>query len=235
MRNSLPISLVLLTAVAFLGGCGPLPSPRAPSYSGPSPPVYQVRRGDTLYSIAQRFGMDHRKLKRWNSIRAPASLEVGQKLRLQPVEVKSRPQVEKTGKKAARWERQKPSGGPDRWQWPVKGRIRHHFSQDKPVNNGIDIAAETGVPVRAAASGTVVYSGDGLHNYGNLVVLRHADRFITTYAYNREILVVEKDWVEAGQVIARVGQTGAATEPSLHFEVRHRTEPINPMRVLPRR
>jgi lipoprotein NlpD len=80
-----------------------------------------------------------------------------------------------------------------------------------------------------------VYSGDGLRGYGNLVIIRHGGGYITTYAYNRVNLVAEDDSVEAGDVVARVGETGAATEPSLHFEVRRRTEPIDPLKVLPER
>lgn len=226
------IALVLVTAL--LGGCGPPPG--APSHTGATPTFYHVRPGETLFSIGQRFGVDPDKIQRWNGIEDPGDLQAGRKLRLRPDRVKSGPQASK----AARSENGQGSasaslpGGPEDWQWPVGGRILNGFSKGDQ-RNGIDIAAREGAPVRAAADGEVVYSGDGLRGYGNLVILRHKGEFITTYAYNREILVGEGDRIEAGQEIAQAGQTGNASEPSLHFEVRHRTEPIDPLRVLPER
>jgi len=225
------IALVLVTAL--LAGCGPS---RVPSHTGPTPTFYHVRPGDTLFSIGQRFGVDPDKIQRWNGVEDPTDLKVGSKLRLRPVRVKNGPQAAKAEKAATG--QGPPSAslqdGPKEWQWPVGGRILNGFAKGDQ-RNGIDIAAREGSPVRAAADGEVVYSGDGLRGYGNLVILRHQGEFITTYAYNREILVGEGDRVQAGQAIARAGQTGNASEPSLHFEVRHRTEPIDPLRVLPER
>ncbi len=229
LRNT--IALVLVTAL--LAGCGPS---RTPSPTGPTPTFYHVRPGDTLFSIGQRFGVDPDNLQRWNGIEDPADLKVGSKLRLRPVRVKNGPQAAKAEKAATGQGSSSVSlqGGPEDWQWPAGGRILNGFSKGDQ-RNGIDIAAQGGSPVRAAADGEVVYSGDGLRGYGNLVILRHKGEFITTYAYNREILVGEGERVQAGQEIARAGQTGNASEPSLHFEVRHRTEPIDPLRVLPKR
>jgi len=223
----------------------------APHYYGPTPTYYQVRRGDTLYSIGQRFGIDHQKIMLWNDIRDPGNLRVGERLRLKPppgqdggtaVASKGEPRAGKakvsddsgsaSGDRGA-----KISGdAPGTWQWPVKGRIIKQFGGTRRHrSNGIDIAAAGGTEVHAAASGKVVYSGDGLRGYGNLVILRHSGGYITTYGYNRVNLVAEDDQVEAGQVVARVGETGAASQTSLHFEVRRRTEPIDPLKVLPSR
>lgn len=242
-RNALAI-LAPLLALLLLTGCG-APPLYAPRYHGPTPEYYQVRRGDTLYSIGQRFGIDHQKIMLWNDIRDPGRLQLGARLRLRPPEggsggqgdarADSRPAAD--GSDARKGAALPPAGvGPETWRWPLSGRVAKPFGGDgRDRNNGIDIAAAAGTEVRAAAPGKVVYSGNGLRGYGNLIIIRHAGGYITTYAYNQVNLVAEDDEVAAGDVVARVGQTGAATEASLHFEVRHRTEPVDPMQVLPDR
>jgi lipoprotein NlpD len=263
--------LVLVTLLA-LAGCGGAPRP-ASGYQGPPPAVYYVRRGDTLYGIGQRFGVDHRKIARWNGIKDPGSLRLGQRLRLRPpsrratrshqrsaqaqpsggeeasggdgsVAVVERPRAGKvavarrdSGTDAGSGETGAEAGtgaAPAGWQWPVAGEVIREFSTGgRDPSNGLDIAAEKGTPVRAAADGQVVYSGNGLRGYGNLVIIRHGGGYLTTYAYNQDNRVAEDDRVSAGDVVARVGATGAAERPSLHFEVRRRTEPIDPREVLP--
>jgi lipoprotein NlpD len=254
-REPTRIAVLFLGVLLLLAGCG-APPLYAPRYHGPTPDTYQVRRGDTLYSIGQRFGIDHQQIMLWNDIRDPGNLQLGQRLRLTAppgqaggadpeVATKRQPRVGKVtvGKGGTR-ERSgggetasAPTGGaPDGWRWPLSGRIIQRFGGDgRERSNGIDIAAAAGTEVRAAAAGKVVYSGNGLRGYGNLVIIRHGGGYITTYAYNRVNLVAEDDEVAAGDVVARVGQTGAASEESLHFEVRRRTEPIDPLSVLPAR
>ncbi|MFP4559707.1 MAG: peptidoglycan DD-metalloendopeptidase family protein [Thiohalorhabdus sp.] len=203
------------------------------------PPYYFVQRGDTLAAIGERFGVDYRDVIRWNDIEDPANLEVSQRLRLVPprgsdreardeIRVKGLPKATKVAV----------HGGeiPMQWLWPVQGPIVREFStQGRSRNTGIDIAAPAGTEVLAAAPGRVVYAGDGLRGYGNLVILRHSSGFLTTYAYNRENLVAEDDWVEAGEPVARIGQTGSTEEDALHFEVRRRADPVDPLTVLPDR
>ena len=251
-RRILPYSVLLvLPALLALTGCG-----GAPRYHGPPPKVYQVRGGDTLYEIGRRFGLDHRKIGRWNGIDDPGSLQVGQKLRLRPpperqkggdVPVVARPRAGKaavasggsdpapadSGHSSA----SAPQGSaPGSWQWPVGGEVIREFATSgHNASNGIDIAAEEGTPVRAAAAGTVVYSGDGLRGYGNLVIIRHGGGYLTTYAYNLKNLVAEEDEIAAGDTVAKVGASGAAERASLHFEVRRQTDPIDPREVLPAR
>lgn len=262
-RTVSSIAAVLVGAFLLLAGCAPPPL-YAPRYHGPTPDYYQVRRGDTLYSIGQRFGVDHKRIMLWNDIRDPGNLQLGQRLRLtappgqgggpeRDVATKDEPRVGKvavgggstsagrgggsaSGKQAGGGGSEPEGGAPSTWRWPLDGRIIQRFGGDgREHNNGIDIAASAGTEVRAVAPGTVVYSGDGLRGYGNLVIIRHGGGYITTYAYNQVNLVAEDDSVEAGDVVARVGETGAATETSLHFEVRRRTEPIDPLKVLPER
>lgn len=118
------------------------------------------------------------------------------------------------------------------WIWPANGRVIEKF--DEKRNKGIGIAAKEGDPVVAAADGTVAYSGSGLRGYGNLVILRHDNGFVSAYAHNRQILVKQGQVVKRGQRIAEVGST-EATEPKLHFEIRRQGTPVDPLNYLPPR
>ncbi|KPV41761.1 hypothetical protein AN478_00590 [Thiohalorhabdus denitrificans] len=198
-----------------------------------------MRRGDTLATIGARFGVNYQDIIRWNDIEDPDDLEVSQRLRLvpprgsegearDPIRVKGIPKATKVAVHGEEI--------PMQWLWPVQGPIVREFSpQGRTRNTGIDIAAPAGTEVLAAAPGRVVYAGDGLRGYGNLVILRHSSGFLTTYAYNRENLVAEDEWVEAGQAVARIGRTGSTEEDALHFEVRRRADPVDPLSVLPDR
>ncbi len=203
------------------------------------PPIhgqfYRVRPGDTLYSIARRSGHRYRDLARWNHIRPPYTIYVGQVLRLKP-----RPTIEKkTVKKVRR--RKIPSRHPKKngkknlkifFRWPLRGVIVRNFTQTG--RKGIDIAAAPGTPVRAAASGKVVYSGNGLVGYGNLVIIKHGETYLSAYGNNRRLRVREGQRVKSGQTIAEVG-TGSDGRAVLHFEIRRNGDPVDPLRYLPKR
>nr|WP_299240519.1 peptidoglycan DD-metalloendopeptidase family protein [uncultured Halomonas sp.] len=120
------------------------------------------------------------------------------------------------------------------WQWPVEGQLVGRFSDGSSITAGIDIAGQKGQPVKAAAPGIVVYAGDGVRGYGNLILLKHNDSFLSAYAYNDSLKVSENDVVEAGQVIATMGDTDA-DGVKLHFEVRQDGQPQDPLKFLPRR
>jgi lipoprotein NlpD len=124
-----------------------------------------------------------------------------------------------------------PAEGPIRWQWPVEGRVLAEFSPERG-SKGIDIDGREGAEVRAAAPGRVVYAGDGLRGYGNLVIVKHNDTLLSAYAHARRLLVEEGARVEAGQAIAELGATGA-DRPKLHFEIRRNGQPVDPLRLLP--
>jgi murein DD-endopeptidase MepM/ murein hydrolase activator NlpD len=121
--------------------------------------------------------------------------------------------------------------------WPVDGEVIAGFGDvaDGRPNDGVNIAAPLGAPVRAAENGVVVYADDELPGYGNLVLIRHADGFITAYAHNASLLVALGDPVERGQVIARVGQSGAVSRPQVHFRLRRGEERLDPAAWLPPR
>ncbi len=124
------------------------------------------------------------------------------------------------------------SGRVTRWRWPVKGRVVQTFKASDTSRKGIGIRGKLGQSVSAAAAGTVVYSGNGLINYGNLVIIKHNHSFLSAYAYNQSLLVKEGDTVHSGQVIAKIGQAGSSS-PQLHFEIRHNGRPVNPLTYLP--
>ncbi|MBA6390450.1 peptidoglycan DD-metalloendopeptidase family protein [Colwellia sp. BRX10-3] len=120
-----------------------------------------------------------------------------------------------------------------KWRWPAKGKVIHKFSSAKQGNKGIDIAGRRGDSVKATADGKVVYAGDALQGYGQLVIVKHNEDYLSAYAHNDRILVKEQQVVKAGQVIAKMGDTDAE-RVMLHFEVRFRGKSVNPMKYLPK-
>ncbi len=196
--------------------------------------VYKVKPGDTLYSIGYRSGLGYKKLAKWNSINPPYQIKIGQKIRLyKPALSKQSWLREKASKKPVR----KTSSRPNkkslklRWQWPMKGKIIKKFSQSG--NKGIDIVASVGKKVRSAAAGKVVYSGNGLKGYGNLLIIKHDHVYLSAYANNRRLLVKEGQKVKRGQLIAEVGKVSGKMT-SLHFEIRKNGNPVNPLNYLPK-
>jgi murein DD-endopeptidase MepM/ murein hydrolase activator NlpD len=128
-----------------------------------------------------------------------------------------------------------PPSGPRGFIWPVHGRVVEAFgsSRNGTQNDGINIAARAGAPVYAAAAGEVVYAGNELRGYGNLVLIKHEGGYLTAYAHNSALLVHKGEHVARGQTIARVGATGSVHEPQLHFEIRLGRNPVDPARFLP--
>jgi len=121
------------------------------------------------------------------------------------------------------------------WQWPVKSRkVLQTFSSNNPGRKGIDIAGRRGNPVYAAAAGRVVYAGSGLVRYGQLIIVKHNEKYLSAYAHNDKLRVKEGDVIKAGQRIADMGSSGAQ-RPMLHFEIRRNGKPVNPLRYLPQR
>ena len=200
------------------------------------PPVADiivVRPGDTLYGLAKKHRIDAHQLARANNLKPPYRIYPGQKLQSQ-LQV-STPQLASTP--APR--QAKPAKSAvvtnqrvDRWQWPVRGKLLSRFNSRRTDARGIDIAGREGVAIRAAAAGKVVYSGNGLISYGNLVIIKHNDSYLSAYAHNRKLLVSEGDLVNAGQSIAELGKTGT-DKPMLHFEIRKHGKPVDPLRYLP--
>ncbi|KJZ45756.1 peptidoglycan DD-metalloendopeptidase family protein [Pseudomonas fluorescens] len=128
-----------------------------------------------------------------------------------------------------------PAGpAPTGWGWPSNGILIGKFSSNGSLNKGIDIAGDLGQPVLAASDGTVVYAGSGLRGYGELVIIKHSDTYVSAYGHNRRLLVREGQQVKVGQTIAEMGSTGT-DRVKLHFEIRRQGKPVDPLQFLPRR
>jgi lipoprotein NlpD len=121
---------------------------------------------------------------------------------------------------------------PDSWKWPTNGRVLRTYFAGDPARNGLDIAGVEGQAITATASGQVVYSGNGLIGYGELIIIKHSEKMLSAYAHNKRRLVKEGDQVSAGQKIAEMGRN-AGNEQLLHFEIRARGKPVNPLAYLP--
>lgn len=208
------------------------------------PKYYVVKKGDTLYSIGFRSGYGYRKLAAWNGIRPPYTIKIGQKIQLFEASLKKtkaeRAQfLLRKRLKKRNWSQKKPIFSDDKknllklhWQWPIKGKIVKNFFQSG--SKGIDISGQLGQSVRAAETGKVVYSGHGLLGYGNLLIIKHNEMYLSAYANNSRLLVNEGQVVKKSQVIAKVGRVGSG-QPALHFEIRKNGKPVNPVSYLPKK
>jgi lipoprotein NlpD len=235
--------------------------------------THLVVRGDTLYGIAFRHGLDYRDLARWNAIAPPYTIFPGQRLRLDaaratsasrtpassatvrtspaaahaaapatPTAASTAPASTPAAAPAPKPVAAAPaapaaspqSGGSVAWRWPTNGQVIGKFVAGEPTKQGINIAGSSGQPVIAAAAGEVVYSGSGLIGYGELVIIRHSDTFLSAYGHNRRRLVAEGDRVAAGQQVAEMGRSGASRD-MLHFEIRRNGKPVDPLPLLPPR
>ena len=203
---------------------------------------YTVKPSDTLYSIAWRYGLDYKQLASWNKMSVNTPIHPGQRLRLiQPSShavASSKPSSSaKSSSKAKAGVSTKPkkvqssSRNPSKWIWPTKGKPLNTFLASDLDRRGIDIAGKLGQPVRAVADGRVVYSGNGLAGYGNLIIIEHSDTFLSAYAYCQQRLVQEGSKVKAGKVVAKMGSRNNTAK--LHFEIRRNGKPVDPMKYLP--
>ena len=228
------------------------------------PGYYTVKPGDALIRIALDNGQSWRDLARWNSLDNPNRIEVGQVLRVVPpgvdasavtakpisttAKVESRPLDAKppvasasAASAAGSSPAKEPSAGKEgaaadddslAWAWPVAHPVSAGFDEQR--NKGLDFAGKPGDPVLAVADGRVVYAGSGLRGYGNLVIIKHNNTYLTAYAHNRAMLVEQDQVVRKGQRIAEMGSTESDTV-KLHFEVRKLGKPVDPAKVLPAR
>jgi len=244
------LTLLLVSAMIFMVGCSvPRTKPatvvdRSGGASEPAPPgYYRVKKGDTLLRIALDHGQSYKDLVQWNNLSNPNQIEVGDlimikapagsKAAAKPVDKK--PQVDSSKADASKTDTKADDSKPEmvaepgiRLSWPAKGKVTQEFSES---NKGINIAGKLGEPVTAAADGKVVYSGNSLRGYGNLVIVKHDNTYLTAYAYNKNLLVKEGDAVKKGQKIAEMGDTDT-NAVQLHFELRVNGKPVNPIPYL---
>lgn len=194
--------------------------------------IHTVKAGETLYAIAWRYGLDYRVLATQNHIAPPYTIQSGQQIMLGvntiPSETTSSSSVTPEPPLASEAMPTLPTGTPV-WQWPVKGKVIMPYAA---LNKGINIAGREGGAILAASDGLVVYSGDGLRGYGNLLIIKHNHIFLSAYAHCRRLFVHEGQWVAKGQKIAEIGHSGT-NKTMLHFEIRKAGKPLDPLTILP--
>ena len=212
------------------------------SSNPPASSTYTVKRGDTLYSIAWRHKVDYHDLARWNGIGRDYLIRPGQVLRLTPsgrgttVAAKS---AQGSGKRSTRPPASRPPkasapvGPPIPWQWPV-GAGKVTLTTRPNGGQGLTIDGRAGQDIRAAGAGRVVYNGSGLLGYGQLVIIKHSETYLSAYGHTQAVIVKEGDAVRAGQRIATMGN-GPQGTPMLYFEIRINGTPGNPLSLLPQR
>ena len=201
----------------------------------PWPPAeHIVRRGETLFTIAWRYNKDPQDLARWNRLGDGSLIHPGQAIRLNPPPGGSARPTGSTSRPAPRPLPKLPAQPPPPWDWPVKGRVSVDFGGKPGTGTGILIDGKSGQPIRAAASGRVVYAGSGLIGYGQLIIVKHNDTYLSAYGYNESLLVKEGESIKKGQRIATMGE-GPERKARLHFEIRRNGKPVNPRQYLPAR
>jgi lipoprotein NlpD len=206
---------------------------------GPPPArkgVYHlVEKHQTLYRICKTYRVDINEVAFLNGITDQSRIETGQRIfipgakRVLKVEIYIDDVVIERGKE----EGKKVAPKKLNFLWPVEGKVIETFNDsENHRHQGIDIPCPLGTPIKASNSGTVIYSDNRIKGYGNLIILRHSDEFVTVYAHNQVNMVEEGSLVERGQIIAKVGQTGRATGPHLHFEIRRNSKAVDPVPYL---
>jgi lipoprotein NlpD len=263
-RGGFFVVLLLLSALLGCGSSPPAPVEDRNRRAAADSRLYTVQRGDTLYSIAFRYGLDYRGVAAANSIPGPYTIFPGQKIYLKeaPVPVatkasssKSSSTPQRASTSAAKVSKQPtptvtktsptksttvaPAKTPvysgrnvSAWRWPTSGSVTRGYSSS--VHKGIDIGGKRGDSVVAVAEGKVVYAGTGIVGFGELLIVKHNELYLSAYGHNDRLLVGEGDLVKAGQKIAAKGSTGTDTV-KLHFEIRKEGKPVDPQKVLPRR
>ena len=234
----------------LLSGCASNPVPIPVVNKSPDrvvPKAYKVHQGDSIYNISWAFGLDFLDIAEWNGLKSPYRLSEGQIVYLdqngkaasatstntpEAVVITKLPTKSKTKPVAVRGagESVNFSPSPNKWNWPAEGKLTGKFSPSNG-SNGIQIAGVEGSPIKAAAGGEVVFTGIGLRGYGKLIIVKHSKEYISAYAHNKEIMVSEGQSIKASEQIATMGESDA-TSPMLHFEIRKKGVPIDPLPLL---
>jgi lipoprotein NlpD len=201
--------------------------------------VHVVRAGETLYTIAWRHGVDYRLLAQWNNLRDPDFIVAGQRLRLTPpapsaAEARGARPASSTATASTSRSRSSPPVPappvlpPPQWQWPTQGPLVYRYGNKAEIASGVGIGGRQGQTVSAAATGRVVYAGSGLTGYGQLVIIKHNDTYLSAYGHNGRLLVNQGQEVRRGDKIAEMG-LDPKRRPRLHFEIRRNGAPVDPL------
>jgi lipoprotein NlpD len=209
----------LLAVLLTLAACSSTPE---------RPATYTVRSGDTLYAIAWRHRLDYQDIARWNGIGRDYVIHPGQVLKLYPSSGRAR---QASASRAPAKTPPAASGPPVQWQWPVSGGTATLTTRPNG-GQGLMIGGRLGEEIRSAGAGRVVYTGSGLLGYGQLVIIKHNDTYLSAYGHTQSVAIREGDVVAAGQRIATMGP-GPQGTPMLYFEIRINGSPGNPLTLLP--
>jgi len=224
-KNRSPIPGAIGVVVLVVSGC-------TSSLVSYETTTHVVQPGETLYTIAWRYGLDDQELARLNRLSNPDLIYVGQRLSLRPSGA-SRSSQASSGSAPSSPLPPPPTLPPPAWQWPAVGELVRPYGADSGLSNGIGIGGTVGQAVQAAASGRVVYAGSGLIGYGQLLIIKHNDTYLSAYGYNNRLRVEQGESVERGQTIADMG-VGPERRPQLHFEIRRNGSAVDPLQHLPR-
>ncbi len=190
---------------------------------------YIVQPGDTLYSISLLYDVNYIKIANWNNIKSPYQLKVGDKIEIKSKKYRKLSKSDnnlKTSKNKIRY------ASNVKWGRPHDGRISKEFSYSDIGKKGIDFSGNIGDEILSSSDGMVVYTGNGIKGYGNLIIIKHNQTFLSAYAHASKILVEENDVVKKGQVIAKLGDTDSV-KPILHFQIRKNGKSVDPKKYLP--
>lgn len=185
--------------------------------------IYIAKEGDSLSSISFLYNVNYKTIAKWNNIKAPYKISIGDEIVIKSTKFRNKISSKK---------RKVNSDSSITWVRPHKGMVSKDYSYSTIGKKGIDISGKIGDEIYSASDGIVVYTGNGIKGYGNLIIIEHNDSFITAYAHNSKILVKEKKLVKKGQIIARLGDTDSV-KPILHFQVRKNGKPVDPEFYLP--
>ena len=202
--------------------------------------VYTVKKGDTLYSISRKFKTDLFSLSVLNKLNNVNQIKVNQKILipdyiLKPKKIRQKEKpLQKTENKKIIKKKLLTNKVDTDFIWPVKGKILNNFGSETPgfFNDGINISSNLGTSVKASLDGEIVYSGNEIPGYGNLILIKHSKNWITAYAHLEKIVKKKGNYVKKGETIGLVGKTGNVSEVQLHFEIRKGKEAVNPLKYL---
>jgi len=228
--------LFVLLLVGLMSACSSQRAvSRKPSHPERKGVYHIVEKHQTLYRICKTYGVDIDAVASLNRISDRSKIQVGQRLFISGARkiLKVDIYIEDVVMESREEDRGKEAAKERSFLWPVRGELGQRFEEAEERRHlGIDIRSPSGTSVKAAAEGVVIYAGNTIKGYGNLVLLRHTAEYVTVYAHHQSNLVGEGMRVEGGQTIGTVGQTGRASGPHLHFEIRKRNRAVDPLPYL---
>ncbi len=229
------LCFAFLSVIFLIGGCAKhkVPFEQTPSAREKKGVYHVVERHQTLYRICKTYDVDLKKVATLNGIADPSKIQTGQRIFIPGAKKVLKVEIYIEDVLVEPAEKEKIAYKDFGFIWPVEGTVSKVFEEaEDKRHQGIDISSSIGTPIKASNAGRVIYANDTIKGYGNLIILRHSEEYITVYAHNQINLVEEGTWVEKGQIIGKVGQTGRTSGPHLHFEIRKNNKALDPILFL---